>query len=141
MPLRKFVWENFDGNARLRAKPEPRQGALLRSSFDFNFLRRDLTELVGCQSVSVVKPHQNSADNSRGYGQREEPPGFRQTDNTHREQTDGNKQPNRMAGPESSAVISKRNEFSGRREVARILLKGYVTDGHGDNTSNNLDTL
>src|SRR5580704_3133207 len=90
--------------------------------------------LVGCQSVSVVKPHRDSTDNSRGNGQREEPPGLWQTDNAHREQADGDKQSNRVAGPKSPAVISKRNEFSGRRQVARILLKSNVTESHSDST-------
>jgi hypothetical protein len=89
-----------------------------------------LLELVGCQSVSVDKPHPYSADRSGWDGQREEPPRFRQPDNAHRQQANRDKQSDWMARPKSSTVISERNYFCRRRQVARIGLKRNVIDGH-----------
>jgi len=111
------------------------------AALDFNFLRRKMADLVGSESVSVEIPHSDTADNSRRNSQREEPPGFRQPDNAHGEQADRNEQSNRMTSPISSAVISERNDFCGRWQIARIFLECNLMDSQGDNSLRNLGTL
>jgi hypothetical protein len=85
---------------------------------------------VVCQSISVVKPHEESADGSGRSSKREKPSRFRQSYDAHRKQTNHNHQPNWMARPKPRSVVAERNNLRGIRQVVRTRLNSSVVNAH-----------
>jgi len=99
---------------------------------------RELSNLVARQSLSAAKPHKESAHDSGRNGECEKPPGFWQSYETHKKQTNYNHQSNWMASPKPRSVVAERNNLRGVRQVVRSLLNGPVMNIHGGYTLNNV---